>query len=1025
MIENCHHEINVELNFNNTPCCLKHLLIMNHISEEYLLSEKFSKYILRTFKNIFEKEKTFIKSCNKSNNNIFNDFFSMISKHMSHFYFINKTNLSKYLCKIAFNYFAQELSTNKNKSKDINIIKNNLCCIYSKEQRYDKAFNIIKEISNFNNNTLTNDNLICLNNYIYLYIKFKKKIDKEIISKINILKTSINHKLNQIIQISKITESNKSLLINKNKKDINIAEIILYLFIYFNYCNVYSKINNSNHSNDLSNYKKGYELCLIYLGENHHLSIKYKNIINQLVLKKSHNKKIIMNKNEINSKLNEINNRLDKIGKSILPVKKIISNYKQNKINNEEKKSYFSHKNSRTEIYSKDIIRIKDIENKKEEEKNDCENENDNDNDTNNKEESQIKIEMPKIVIKLNEENNDELICNTLYEEVDNNEKEIPNINEEKKEEIPKISFPTININLDSANNDEYTCETFFIPADEADNDKSNNQLTNQEIQNNEIPKKSLPTININLDNANNDDYTCETFFIPADETDNNKPKENNNNNKNNSISLSFKIPEEKKENSLNKNKNNLNDNQLTNQELLNKYFIDLKFYHEPFINNSYLEKDEFFDITNFLTKLKEKKVNIDSNKFDYKLRFFNKSNLLIKLEVLSNFNIRLFLMNKDNDNDAILSTQYSFKKLIGLYKIIRYDLCLLLEQSYFDFNSYSEYISKTFLNFITISKENDQYKFKMAKKPLGLCHSSVVITLYFSKVVFDIMVIHKNFCKIILSSENDDFNSMILYTYFDEESFNMLINVELIDDKYEIYSLKNNDLNNNEALLEIIKNLQKVINGFCSGVVNVFDDMYLKANSNQNKLKELFVFKLDINNQLKNIKLSMCQFDNKLCKIITIDQNLTKAKGIIYRHEIAELFGYETSSIWNKLISYQKLKFALIILNAAIYKEENALMGVDKYQTLDEINFVYQKKICNFCLIKLKDFIYIKFMLYESVGTFEFTKIIFIKDKKNELNKIKLRDIKDKLLLAVNKSIENINNGDDSLFSEIYIDEK
>ena len=974
MIENCHHEINLELNFNNIPCCLKHLLIMNHISEEYLLSDKFSKYILRTFKNIFEKEKIFIKSNNKPNNNIFNEFFSMISKHMSHFYFINKTNLAKYLCKIAFNYFAQELNNNKIRSKDINMIKNNLCCIYSKEKRYDKAFNIIKEISNFNNNTITNDNLICLNNYIYLYIKFKKKIDKEIITKINILKTIMGQKLNQIIQISKISESNKSLLNNKNKKDINIPEINLYLFIYFNFCNIYSKINNSNHSNNLSNYKKGYELCLIYLGENHHLSIKYKTIINQLVLNNSHNKKIIMNKREINSKLNEINNRLDKIGKSILPIKKIISNYKQNKVNMEEKKSYFSHKNSRTEIYSKDIIRIKDIENKKEEKKNDYENDNDNDdNDIDNKEKTQIQLEIPKIVIKLNEENNDELVCNTLYEEMDNTEKENIDLNNEKKEEIPKISFPTININLD---------------------------------------------------NANNDDYICETFFIPADETDdnNNKSKENNNN-KNNSFSLSFKIPEEPKEkNSLNKIINS-NDNQLTSQELLNKYFIDLKFYREPFINNGYLEKNELFDISKFLSELNEKKINFDSNIFDYKLRIFNKSILLIKLEVLSNSNIRLFLINRDNNNDEILSTQYSFKKLIGLYKIIRYDLCLLLEQSYFDYNSYNEYISKTFLNFITINKENEQYKFKMAKKPLGLCHSSVVITLYFSKVVFDIMVIKKNYCKIILSSENDDFNSMVLDTYFDEESFNMLINVELIENKYEIYSLKNNDLNNNEMLLEIIKNLQKVINGFCSGIVNVFDDMYIKANSNQKKLKELLVFKLDINNQLKNMKLSVCQFDNKLCKIITIDQNLTKAKGIIYRHEITDLFGYETSNIWNKLISYQKLKFAQIILNAAIYKEENSIMAIDKYQIIDEINFVYQKKICNFCLIKLKDIIYIKFMLYESIGTFEFTKIIFIKSKKNNLDKIKLREIKEKLLIEVNKSIENINNGDDSLFSEINID--
>ena len=135
----------------------------------------------------------------------------MISKHMSRFYFIDKTNLAKYLCKIAFNYYNQGMNNNKIKSKEINTIKNNLCCIYSKESKYDKAFNIIKEISNSNNNIssiITNDNLIHLNNYIYLYIKSKKKIDKELTNKINILKTYLNQKLHQIIQSSKTTENN-------------------------------------------------------------------------------------------------------------------------------------------------------------------------------------------------------------------------------------------------------------------------------------------------------------------------------------------------------------------------------------------------------------------------------------------------------------------------------------------------------------------------------------------------------------------------------------------------------------------------------------------------------------------------------------------------------------------------------------------------------------------------------------------------------------------------------------------------
>ena len=63
-----------------------------------------------------------------------------------------------------------------------------------------------------------------------------------------------------------------------------------------------------------------------------------------------------------------------------------------------------------------------------------------------------------------------------------------------------------------------------------------------------------------------------------------------------------------------------------------------------------------------------------------------------------------------------------------------------------------------------------------MAKKPLGLCHCNIVIQLHFCKCVFDILAISKNYCKIIVSSESDDFNSMAIDTYFDDESFDMLI---------------------------------------------------------------------------------------------------------------------------------------------------------------------------------------------------------------------------------------------------------
>ena len=51
--------------------------------------------------------------------------------------------------------------------------------------------------------------------------------------------------------------------------------------------------------------------------------------------------------------------------------------------------------------------------------------------------------------------------------------------------------------------------------------------------------------------------------------------------------------------------------------------------------------------------------------------------------------------------------------------------------ETYYNYSSYNEYITKTFLNFITVNNEKESYKFKMAKKPLGLCHCNIVIHLH------------------------------------------------------------------------------------------------------------------------------------------------------------------------------------------------------------------------------------------------------------------------------------------------------
>ena len=221
MLENCHQDYNIEINFNKVPCCLNHLLIMNKMSDEYLLSHEFGKFLLKILKNLFEKEKNIIKNNNKLNENICKDFILMISKYMSHFYFTNKINFAKYLCKILFNLYIKQGYTKKSKLKDLTSIKNNLCCIYQKEKRYDKAFSIIKDIYDSNINNNSNDNLIYLNNYINLYLKSKKNSTKDFYNKINILKKGIKQKIKDISQIPNNNMFNKK----NNHNNYTISEI--------------------------------------------------------------------------------------------------------------------------------------------------------------------------------------------------------------------------------------------------------------------------------------------------------------------------------------------------------------------------------------------------------------------------------------------------------------------------------------------------------------------------------------------------------------------------------------------------------------------------------------------------------------------------------------------------------------------------------------------------------------------------------------------------------------------------------
>ena len=249
MIEDCNQANNIELNFNIIPCCIKHLILMHHISEEYLLSNEFYIFLFKTFKYFYDKSNSILKTNFQEGGTIFKNFISMISKTIAHFYFKNKIKISKFFCKVALNVMnSAELKKKKIKSNELNIIKSNLVCIYNKGNNFSKSSNIAKDLYE-NNKIINNDNLIYLNNYICSAIKDVNNIDKFFFDKIILYKSLINKKINELILAKKsntkinsnntmVNETNLNMFTpNEENKSVKVVKGNIYKTINREYVN--------------------------------------------------------------------------------------------------------------------------------------------------------------------------------------------------------------------------------------------------------------------------------------------------------------------------------------------------------------------------------------------------------------------------------------------------------------------------------------------------------------------------------------------------------------------------------------------------------------------------------------------------------------------------------------------------------------------------------------------------------------------------------------------------------------------
>ena len=188
-------------------CCLKHLIILNSISEINLLEHKYGKFLLKTLNNLYKEksEKLFIEI------NLENSvkFLNIITKYISHYYFLEKLAFSKFLCKFGIKFTDSSLyREHPDMILRLYAIRNNLASIHEKEKKYEKSLNELDLCKKYLNSNY--DKIIFYNNYIRVYNQIKNKNISQIKSYLNLWKECIIEEINNM--------KNKNLFYSDNNK---------------------------------------------------------------------------------------------------------------------------------------------------------------------------------------------------------------------------------------------------------------------------------------------------------------------------------------------------------------------------------------------------------------------------------------------------------------------------------------------------------------------------------------------------------------------------------------------------------------------------------------------------------------------------------------------------------------------------------------------------------------------------------------------------------------------------------------
>lgn len=255
-------------------CCLKHLIEMNFHAEAQTLTHKYCKLLFLTLNHFHKLNQLCFEALKLDAARIL---LEILSKHISHFYFLNKFEYSKVLIKIALKAGEETLFR---EHPDIVIRKaaiyNNLACIYERTGSLSKANRYIKIFLKYAQGNL--DKALVLNNIARISMKLRDRqaaltamrncfeLVKEESKKITNYLFKERGEDEKYDKYEKVNSyGNNSAIGNLSSNGQNRIQLISYL--YLNYGSLLQSLGKENEAAEIL--RKGYEFSLSTLGEFH------------------------------------------------------------------------------------------------------------------------------------------------------------------------------------------------------------------------------------------------------------------------------------------------------------------------------------------------------------------------------------------------------------------------------------------------------------------------------------------------------------------------------------------------------------------------------------------------------------------------------------------------------------------------------------------------------------------------------------------------------------------------------------